>query len=74
MDPVTLIVTALAAGAATALQEGVSAAQALMRLVVDAAGSAARKYQVVGHAWQGVQVGGSQTPLPGLGPLTAWHG
>jgi hypothetical protein len=115
MDPVTLIVTALAAGAASALQDGVSsavkgayarltalvknrfaghpegelvlarheqdpqvwdkplageltaagaaddqdlvaAAQALMRLV-DAAGSAAGKYQVVVRGSQGVQVG-----------------
>jgi len=119
MDPVTLIVTALAAGAATALQDGVSsavkdayarltalvkkrfaahperelvlarheqaphvwgkplaeelaasraaedqdlvaAAQALMRLV-DAAGSAVGKYQVVVHGSQGVQVGDHNT-------------
>jgi hypothetical protein len=128
MDPVTLIVTALAAGAATALQDGVSsavkdayarltalvkkrfaghpgrelvlarheqapqvwdkplaeeltatgaaddrdltaAAQALMQLV-DAAGSAAGKYQVVVHGSQGVQVGDHNTQHNTFGPAS----
>jgi hypothetical protein len=128
MDPVTLIVTALAAGAATALQDGVSsalkdayarltalvkkrfaghpdrelvlaryeqapqvwdkplaeeltttgaaddrdlmaAAQALMQLV-DAAGSAAGKYQVVVHGSRGVQVGDHNTQHNTFGPAS----
>jgi hypothetical protein len=128
MDPVTLIVTALAAGAATALQDGVSsavkdaytrltalvkkrfaghpdrelvlaryeqapqvwdkplvealtaatsagdqdlvmAAQALMHLV-DAAGSAEGKYQVVVHGSQGVQVGDHNIQHNTFGPAS----
>jgi hypothetical protein len=109
MDPVTLIMTALAAGAASTLQDGtaeaikgayarlkalvqkrfagrakaelvsaagadadadlVAAAQALMRLV-DAAGQAAGKYQVVVQSSQGVQVGDHNTQHNTFGPAS----
>lgn len=64
MDPVTLVVTALAAGASTTLHGGVSAAQ-MMRLV-DEAG----EHQIVVHASQSVQVRGPQHPAEQLCP--AW--
>jgi hypothetical protein len=69
MDPVTLIVTALAAGTAKALQERAPAAQALMRRL-NAAGSATGKCQVMVHASQGEQVGGSQHPARHLCPAS----
>ena len=55
-----------AAGAASD-QDLVTAAQAVMRLV-DAAGSAAGKYQVVVHGSHGVQVGDHNTQHNTFGP------
>lgn len=57
-----------AAGAAQD-QDLVTAAQALMRLV-DEAGSAAGKYQVVVHGSQGVQVGDHNTQHNTFGPAS----
>lgn len=57
-----------AAGAAQD-QDLVSAAQALMALV-DAAGSAAGKYQVVVHGSQGVQIGDHNTQHNTFGPAS----
>lgn len=58
MDPVTLIVTALAA------------AQALLRLV-DEAGARAGKYAVLVSDSQGVQVGDHNTQTNTFGPRPA---
>ena len=57
-----------AAGAAQD-QDLVTAAQALMRLV-DEAGSAAGKYQVLVHGSQGVQVGDHNTQHNTFGPAS----
>ena len=58
MDPVTLIVTALAAGVASVLQDDAKAASArvLMELI-DQIGSRSGKYRVTIADSKGVQVG-----------------
>ena len=58
----------LAAAGADSDQDLAAAAQVLMKLV-DEAGSAAGKYQVVVHGSQGVQVGDHNTQTNTFGPL-----
>jgi hypothetical protein len=69
MDPITLILTALAAGAALGVKDTqlVAAAQALLCLV-DAGGSRADTYNVTVTDSQGVQAGDHNVQHNTFGP------